>query len=60
MGGLGLLGAEKDDLGYTRMTDPFHLGGSLDAIDASSWRDQLLKSALHKAAGSVLDKLLGK
>ncbi|HVW22017.1 MAG TPA: hypothetical protein VHC86_12455 [Opitutaceae bacterium] len=60
MGGLGLLGSDKDDLGYTRMGEAFHLGGSLGAIDASSWRDQLLKSALHKAAGGVLDKLLGK
>jgi hypothetical protein len=60
LGSLGLLSAQQDDLGYARMARPFHLGGTLDAIDAGQWRDALVKAALHKAAGGLLDKLLGK
>ncbi len=60
LNGIGLLGDEKDDLGYTRMSQPFHLGGTLNAVDESQWEDTLVKSALHKATGGILGKLLGK
>jgi len=60
LGSIGLLSAQQDDLGYTRMTEPFHLGGSLDDIDGSQWQEMLVKAAMHKAAGGLLDKLLGK
>jgi hypothetical protein len=60
LGSLGLLSGKQDDLGYTRMAQPLHLGGTLDAIDDSQWQDTLVKAALHKAAGGLLDKLLGK
>jgi hypothetical protein len=60
LGSLGLLGGQQDDLGYTRMAQPFHLGGTLEDIDGSQWQDTLVKAALHKAAGGLLDKLLGK
>jgi hypothetical protein len=59
LNGIGLLGDEKDDLGYTRMTPPFHLGGTLNAVDESQWEETLVKSALHKATGGILGKLLG-
>jgi hypothetical protein len=57
---VGLLGEQKDDLGYTKMTEPFNLGGTLNALDETQWEETLVKSALHKATGSLLDKLLGK
>lgn len=60
LGGLGLLTTQKDDLGYTLMTDPIHLGGTVAAVDQSAWRETLIKSAVHKAANGLLDKLLGK
>jgi hypothetical protein len=60
LGSIGLLSGKQDDLGYTRMSQPFHLGGTLDSIDDSQWQDTLLKAAVHKAAGGLLDKLLGK
>jgi hypothetical protein len=57
---LGLLGDQRDDLGYTKMSQPFHLGGTLSDPDGTQWEETLIKSALHKATGSLLDKLLGK
>jgi len=60
LGSLGLLGGQQDDLGYARMSQPFHLGGTLENIDGSQWQDTLIRAALHKAAGGLLDKLLGK
>jgi len=59
-GAVGLLRDEKDNLGYTRFVQPIHLGGTLAAIDAGQFRDVLVQAALRKAAGSLLDKLLGK
>ena len=59
LGSIGLLSGKQDDLGYTQMGQPFHLGGTLNAIDASQWQAALVKSALHKATGGLLDKLLG-
>ena len=41
----GLLSAEKDEQGYTVLRQPIHLGGSLEQIDNSAWRDLLLKAA---------------
>ncbi len=60
LSGIGLLGGDRDDLGYAGMSQPVHLGGSLDDIDESQWEELLVKSALHKATGGLLDKLLGK
>jgi uncharacterized protein involved in outer membrane biogenesis len=59
-GGVGLMRDEKDDLGYTRLAQPIHLGGTLSRIDESQFREMLIQAALRKAAGSILDKLLGK
>ena len=60
LNGVGLLSDQKDDLGYTKMIQPLHLGGSLGNLDAAQWEETLVKSALQKASGSLLDKLLGK
>jgi hypothetical protein len=60
LNGVGLLSDQKDDLGYTKMIQPLHLGGSLNHLDAGQWEETLVKSALHKASSSLLDKLLGK
>jgi hypothetical protein len=60
LNGLGLLGDQRDDLGYTKMSQPFHLGGTLNDPDGTQWEETLVKSALHKATGGLLDKLLGK
>ena len=59
-GSVGLTRDEKDDLGYTRLLQPIHLGGTLARIDESQLREMLIQAALRKAAGSLLDKLLGK
>ncbi len=56
----GLLGESTDDLGYAALASPVHLGGSLREPDPGQWRDLLVKAALRKAAGNLLDKLLGK
>jgi hypothetical protein len=60
LGSIGLLSGKQDDLGYIRMSQPFRLGGTLDSIDDSQWQDTLIRAAVHKAAGGLLDKLLGK
>ena len=44
----GLLNAEKDAKGYTRFAEPIHLGGTLDRIDDTQWREVLVKAALRK------------
>lgn len=60
LGSVGLLRNEQDDLGYTPMAQPIHLGGTLGNIDQSQWRDLLVQAALRKATSGLLDKLLGK
>jgi hypothetical protein len=41
----GLLPPSKDPLGYTKLPEPIHFGGTLDQIDNSAWRDLLVKAA---------------
>jgi len=60
MNEVGLLNGREDDLGYTGLTSAVVLGGSLDDIDETQWKELLIKAAMRKAAGSLLDKLLGK
>jgi hypothetical protein len=57
MNQVGLLGSRKDGLGYTEFSDPVHLGGTLADVDDSQWKALLVKAAVRKAAGSLLDKL---
>ena len=59
MNDVGLLNGRQDDLGYTGLTSPVHLGGTLTDLDETQWKDLLIKAAMRKAAGNLLDKLLG-
>jgi hypothetical protein len=48
-----------DELGYTPLSQPIHLGGTLSNIDESQWREMLVNAPLRKAGG-LFDKLLGR
>lgn len=41
----GLLSAEKNEHGYTLLPQLIHIGGTLEKIDNSAWRDLLVKAA---------------
>jgi hypothetical protein len=56
---VGLLGDSQDDLGYTGLYQPIHLGGTLRNIDQSQWKDMLTQAPLRKGGG-LFDKLLGR
>jgi hypothetical protein len=56
---VGLLKDQTDDLGYTPLYQPVHLGGTLRRVDESQWRDMLVQAPLRKGTG-LIDKLLGK
>jgi len=56
---VGLLGDTQDDLGYTRLYQPIHLGGTLANIDQTQWKDMLVQAPLRKGGG-LFDKLLGR
>ncbi len=59
LGIVGMLQDGKDELGYTRLYQPIHLGGTLQHIDQSQWRDMLVQAPLRKGGG-LIDKLLSK
>ncbi len=56
---VGLLREGQDELGYTQLYQPIHLGGTLRSVDQSQWRDMLVQAPLRKGTG-LIDKLLGK
>jgi hypothetical protein len=60
---LGIVGMLKeggqDELGYTQLYQPVHLGGTLQSIDQSQWREMLLQAPLRKGS-RLFDKLLGR
>ena len=56
---VGLLAEGQDELGYTPLNQPIHLGGTLRAIDQSQWKDMLVQASLRKGGG-LFDKLLGR
>jgi hypothetical protein len=60
---MGIVGMLKeggqDDLGYSPLYQPIHLGGTLRAVDQSQWRDMLVRAPLRRAGG-LFDKLLGR
>ena len=56
---VGLLRDQPDDLGYTPLYQPVHLGGTLRHVDDSQWRDMLVQAPLRKGTG-LIDKLLRK
>jgi hypothetical protein len=56
---VGLLSDERDSLGYAKLVQPIHLGGTLRAVDQSQWKDLLVQASLKKGGG-LFDKLLGR
>jgi hypothetical protein len=59
LGTVGMLQDGKDELGYTKLYQPIHLGGTLQHIDQSQWRQMLAEAPLRKGGG-LIDKILGK
>jgi hypothetical protein len=59
LGIVGLLKDGPDELGYTPLSQPIHIGGTLKNVDESQWREMLINAPLRKAAG-LFDKLLGR
>jgi hypothetical protein len=47
----GLLSTQKDDLGYTLLSEPIHLGGTIEHIDKSRWHELLVKAATQNPGG---------
>ncbi len=60
---LGIVGMLKEDgpdeLGYTPLYQTVHLGGTLQSIDQSQWREMLVQAPLRKGS-RLFDKLLGR
>jgi hypothetical protein len=56
---VGMLKDGQDELGYTQLYQPIHLGGTLQNIDQSQWRETLIQAPLRKGSG-LIDKLLGR
>ncbi len=56
---VGMLKDGQDELGYTQLYQPIHLGGTLQDIDQSQWRETLIQAPLRKGSG-LIDKLLGR
>ena len=44
----GLLSSRKDELGYSLLSEPVHLGGTLDHIDIGQWHQLLVEAATKK------------
>jgi hypothetical protein len=47
----GLPTSPKDDQGYRVLSQPLHFGGTLEHIDASAWRELLVKAATRQPEG---------
>ncbi|HMD61187.1 MAG TPA: hypothetical protein VKG78_07130 [Opitutaceae bacterium] len=56
---VGMLKEGQDELGYTRLYQAIHLGGTLQNVDQSQWRELLVQAPLRKGGG-LIDKLLGR
>lgn len=56
---IGLATDDRDALGYARLAQPIHLGGTLRSVDQSQWREMLVQASLKKGGG-LFDKLLGR
>jgi hypothetical protein len=59
LGVVGMLKDGRDELGYTQLYQAIHLGGTLQNIDQSQWREMLIQAPLRKGGG-LFDKLLGR
>ncbi len=53
LGLVDMLKDEQDELGYFRLYQPVHLGGTLADIDQSQWREMLIRAPLRRAGGFV-------
>jgi hypothetical protein len=58
LGTVGMLKEGQDELGYTQLYQAVHLGGTLEHVDQSQWREMLVQAPLRK--GGLIDKLLRK
>jgi hypothetical protein len=56
---VGLLGDDKDAMGYATLYAPVHLGGTLRDVDRTQLTDLVLRAPLRKGGG-IIDKLLGR
>ncbi len=56
---VGLVSDDRDSLGYSKLVQPVHLGGTLRAVDPGQWKDMLIQASLKKGGG-LFDKLLGR
>ena len=56
---VGLTTEDRDTLGYAKLVQPVHLGGTLRAVDQSQWKEMLVQASLKKGGG-LFDKLLGR
>ena len=52
MSAAGLLSAQKDDGGYTLLSEPIVFGGTLEHLDRTAWHNLLVKSAKRSPAGA--------
>jgi hypothetical protein len=50
---VGLLSADKDELGYPLLSQPVRFAGSLARIDDKAWHDLLAKAAAQKPADAA-------
>jgi hypothetical protein len=57
MGKVGLLGTRQDSLGYTNMSAPLWIGGSMASVDTSAVKKTLVAAAAFKNAGSLLEMI---
>ncbi|HYP17940.1 MAG TPA: hypothetical protein VEQ65_12080, partial [Opitutus sp.] len=60
LGQVKMIKAEKDSLGYSALTTPIKIGGTLAQTDTSDLKNKLLNVALEKSGvGDALNKILG-
>ncbi len=52
----GLLPADEDAQGYRWLAQPLHFGGTLEQIDRTGWRDQLVRAALPAAPAAKSER----
>lgn len=57
MSKVGLLSPRQDSLGYTTMSDPLWIGGSIADVDTSAVKKTLIAAAAFKNAGSLLEMI---
>jgi hypothetical protein len=56
---VGLLSPRKDELGFSLLSEPVRLGGSLARVDDRQWHDLLAKAAAPKAPAAKTEAAKG-